>query len=85
MVVLVVGYALYGGLAVTRALPWPVMKWWLAALGSFVIGAVLATVVEHRQGPEGMNLRWFWMIVGVAGMGLGVVWLEEFRELAGSR
>jgi uncharacterized membrane protein YuzA (DUF378 family) len=80
-VTLVVAYAAYGGFAVPPAVPRALMKMWLATLALFLFGAVSATVVDHWIGlMDRSNLRWFYIVVGVAGMAGALVMLHVFRE-----
>lgn len=79
---LVVAYAMHGGFAVPPDLAQrALMKMWLATLALFLVSAVSATLVDHWIGlMDRSNLRWFYIVVGVAGMAGALVMLHVFRE-----
>jgi hypothetical protein len=80
LVLLVIAYAVHGGFAVPDV-PRAMMRMWVVTLLLFLISAVSATVVDHWVGLlDRSNLRWFYIVVGVAGMVGALVMLHVFRE-----
>lgn len=81
LIVLVIGYAVHGGFAVPPEVPRQMMKMWVATLMLFLVSAVSTTVVDHWIGlMDRSNLRWFYVVVGIAGMAGALVMLHVFRE-----
>lgn len=81
LIVLVVAYVVHGGFSVPPEVPRQMMKMWVATLALFLTSAVSATVVDHWIGlMDRSNLRWFYVVVGVAGMAGALVMLHVFRE-----
>ena len=79
--VLVVAYAIHGGFAIPPDLSRYLFRLWLIALLLFLTSAVSATLVDHWVGlVDRSNLRWFYIVVGVSGMGGSLVLLHLFRE-----
>ena len=81
LVVLVIGYALWGGMTVPSGLPTSLFRMWLCTLLLFLLSATSATVVDHWVGNlDRTNIRWFYVTAGVAGMLGALVMLHVFRE-----
>jgi len=81
---LVLAYAIHGGFVVPPSVPYGLMKMWLATLALFLASAVAATLIDHWVGlMDRSNLRWFYIVMGVAGMVGAVVMLHVFRERMG--
>ena len=79
--VLVTAYAVHGGFALPGDLSRSMMRMWLVTLLLFLASAVSATLVDHWVGlMDRSNLRWFYIVVGIAGMVGALVMLHVFRE-----
>lgn len=78
---LVVAYAVHGGFAIPPDLARHLFRLWLSTLLLFLTSAVSATLVDHWVGLlDRSNLRWFYIVVGVSGMGGSLVLLHLFRK-----
>ena len=68
-VILLAAFALLGGFAIPEGLPSRGVRSWGLSILLFVAGAVSATMVDHWIGNlERSNLRWFYVVIGLAGM-----------------
>jgi len=69
LVFLIVGFALYGGFTIPDGMPARLMRTWAISVLLFAASAISATVVDHWIGNlDRSNLRWFYIVIGVAGM-----------------
>lgn len=69
LVVLILGFALLGGFSIPEGMPGRLMRTWSLSVLLFTASAISATVVDHWLGNlDRSNLRWFYILVGVAGM-----------------
>ena len=81
LVILVVGFALLGGFTIPEDMPTRMMRAWSLSLLLFVVSAISATVVDHWIGNlDRSNLRWFYIVMGVAGMAGAVMVQHVVRE-----
>lgn len=69
LVLLVVVFALLGGFSIPEGIPARLMRTWAMSVLLFTASAISATVVDHWIGNlDRSNLRWFYIVIGVAGM-----------------
>jgi hypothetical protein len=69
LVILFVVFAVYGGFTIPEGLPSRMMRTWSLSVLLFALSAISATVVDHWIGNlDRSNLRWFYIVLGVAGM-----------------
>ncbi|MEP4077778.1 hypothetical protein [Haloferula sp.] len=69
LVILIAAFALLGGFSIPEGMPSRMMRTWSLSVLLFAISAISATVVDHWIGNlDRSNLRWFYIVVGVAGM-----------------
>jgi hypothetical protein len=88
---LLAGYFLLGGLPPRelpdgRPVPSRTMKAWLYCTALFVVGAGMATVVEHRVGDlDPVSLRPMYILIGVLAMaGAGFWWYSARATILGA-
>jgi len=62
-------FALLGGFTIPDGMPARLMRTWAMSVLLFTASAISATVVDHWIGNlDRSNLRWFYIIIGAAGM-----------------
>ena len=73
LIALIVGYTLIGGLVIPGDLPRQAMGGWVMTILLFLVGAILATVVDHRiKAVDRTTVRWFYVVAGLGAMTIAV-------------
>jgi len=81
LVLLLGGFWFVGGYSIPEELPSGLFRTWALMILLFVLGAVMATVVDHWIGVlDRTNLRWFYVVVGIAAMLGAGMYLHVIRE-----
>lgn len=80
LVILIAAFALLGGFSIPEGMPSRLMRAWSLSVLLFTVSAIAATVVDHWIGNlDRSNLRWFYIVIGMAGMA-GAVMMQHVVE-----
>lgn len=81
LVILMAGFALLGGFSLPPELPSRMVRSWALMILLFTVSSISATVVDHWIGNlERSNLRWFYIVVGIAGMVGAIALMQVLKE-----
>lgn len=81
LVFLMAGFAVLGGFSLPVDLPSPMVRSWALMILLFTVSAISTTVVDHWIGSlERSNLRWFYIVVGIAGMVGALTLMHVLKE-----